>query len=289
VAQVPDGRGLGIFYWEPEWIPVEGAGWKTGEGNAWENQAMFDFDGNALASLNVFHLVRPEEGGETIDAGIVELLPVEINLPLMGTLQPPTTVKAVFTDDSIRDVTVAWDAFDPNIGTQPGTYTLQGTVEGTDQLASATVNVSSVMNYVTNPGFETGDLTGWTYDGTAKAVDISNEGPNVYDGDWAMHYWRGDPFHFTVSQTINNLADGTYSFSAWIQGGGGETVLQLFAQGCGGEDKVVDIVNTGWQKWSNPVITGIEVSGGSCTIGLQLDAPAGSWAFVDEMVFYGEK
>lgn len=46
--------GLGVFYWEPAWIPVAGAGWRTGEGNAWENQAMFDFDGRALPSLDVF-------------------------------------------------------------------------------------------------------------------------------------------------------------------------------------------------------------------------------------------
>lgn len=51
VQEVPGGRGLGVFYWEPTWLPVEGAGWRSGEGNAWENQALFDFQGNALASL----------------------------------------------------------------------------------------------------------------------------------------------------------------------------------------------------------------------------------------------
>ena len=38
VAQVPEGKGLGIFYWEPDWIPVEGAGWQTGAGNAWKTK-----------------------------------------------------------------------------------------------------------------------------------------------------------------------------------------------------------------------------------------------------------
>lgn len=57
VAQVPGGRGLGVFYWEPAWLGVKGAGWTQGEGNAWENQAMFDFNGEALESLNVFGAV----------------------------------------------------------------------------------------------------------------------------------------------------------------------------------------------------------------------------------------
>jgi len=51
VATVPDGLGRGFFYWEPAWIAVEGAGWRTGEGNNWENQALFDFSGRALPSM----------------------------------------------------------------------------------------------------------------------------------------------------------------------------------------------------------------------------------------------
>jgi arabinogalactan endo-1,4-beta-galactosidase len=57
VSSVPQARGLGIFYWEPDWIPVAGAGWRTGDGDAWDNQALFDFRGRALPSLNVFALV----------------------------------------------------------------------------------------------------------------------------------------------------------------------------------------------------------------------------------------
>lgn len=62
IKNVPNNRGKGFFYWEPAWLGVEGAGWISGEGNAWENQAMFDFDGHALESLNIFRegYVAPE-------------------------------------------------------------------------------------------------------------------------------------------------------------------------------------------------------------------------------------
>ncbi|WP_440109645.1 glycosyl hydrolase 53 family protein [Paenibacillus sp. QZ-Y1] len=64
IADVPEGRGAGFFYWEPAWIAAE-VGWIASEGNAWENQAMFDYDeypdnggysyeGRALPSLNVY-------------------------------------------------------------------------------------------------------------------------------------------------------------------------------------------------------------------------------------------
>jgi arabinogalactan endo-1,4-beta-galactosidase len=54
VARTPSRLGLGVVYWEPAWIP--GVGWKIGEGNAWENQAVFDPQGNALPSVD---MMRP--------------------------------------------------------------------------------------------------------------------------------------------------------------------------------------------------------------------------------------
>ena len=62
IKQVPDGKCRGFFYWEAAWIPVAGSGWASdaaiaymGEkgpgGNEWANQALFDYDGNALPAL----------------------------------------------------------------------------------------------------------------------------------------------------------------------------------------------------------------------------------------------
>lgn len=54
VRAVDDGRGIGVFYWDATWIAVEGNGWDNtnpAEGNAWENQALFDFEGKALPAL----------------------------------------------------------------------------------------------------------------------------------------------------------------------------------------------------------------------------------------------
>lgn len=63
--ELPNQQGLGIYYWEPAWLPIDGATWSTeagmeysgdewDAGNSWENQALFDFEGNALPSLEVF-------------------------------------------------------------------------------------------------------------------------------------------------------------------------------------------------------------------------------------------
>jgi arabinogalactan endo-1,4-beta-galactosidase len=57
VAAVPNGRGLGVFYWEPTWTAVTGAGWDPTDpnsGNGWENQALFDYNSRALPAISVF-------------------------------------------------------------------------------------------------------------------------------------------------------------------------------------------------------------------------------------------
>lgn len=62
IADIPGGEDF--YYWEPAWIPVPGCGWATeaalaytGEkgpgGNEWANQALFDYNGNALPVLAV--------------------------------------------------------------------------------------------------------------------------------------------------------------------------------------------------------------------------------------------
>ena len=57
VSAVPNGRGLGVFYWEPTWTAVEGGGWDPADpasGDGWENQALFDYSGRALPALREF-------------------------------------------------------------------------------------------------------------------------------------------------------------------------------------------------------------------------------------------
>ncbi len=48
VHNVPGNLGIGVVYWEPDYISVAGVG------STWENLAMFDFQGNALASMSAF-------------------------------------------------------------------------------------------------------------------------------------------------------------------------------------------------------------------------------------------
>jgi arabinogalactan endo-1,4-beta-galactosidase len=57
IRAVPNGRGLGVFYWDATWTAVNGNGWSPRDpssGNAWENQALFDYSNKPLPAMNDF-------------------------------------------------------------------------------------------------------------------------------------------------------------------------------------------------------------------------------------------
>lgn len=86
-------KGIGVFYWEPAWLGAYnisweeqcklwkqyGSGWATDcaaeydasvtatGGSAYDNQALFDFSGRPLESLNVFSNIYPHKEGFTED------------------------------------------------------------------------------------------------------------------------------------------------------------------------------------------------------------------------------
>lgn len=71
ISHIKGGKGRGFFYWEPAWIPVKDSGWATQAslkyiedpgpcGNEWANQALFDYDGNALPTLQLIRDFKAE-------------------------------------------------------------------------------------------------------------------------------------------------------------------------------------------------------------------------------------
>ncbi len=55
---IPNGRGLGVMWWDATWTAVRGNGWDPADpmaGNNWENQALFDFHNRALPAMSLFN------------------------------------------------------------------------------------------------------------------------------------------------------------------------------------------------------------------------------------------
>jgi len=133
------GKGIGVFYFGAMWIPVKGAGWKIGEGNPWENQAFFDFNGNALPSLSVFRLLYEGVYFELKPLILYEDKPLLVTTRVNEKPTLPTTVLVVFTDHSIKPARVVWPEIP--IYSEPGIYELRGFVENTELQVIVLVSV----------------------------------------------------------------------------------------------------------------------------------------------------
>lgn len=59
LLNLPRNIGRGVCWWEPCWLPVNGAGW-SGEGTkpSWSDQALFSYDGVKLPSLDTLALME---------------------------------------------------------------------------------------------------------------------------------------------------------------------------------------------------------------------------------------
>ena len=257
VASVNDNRGLGIFYWAPDWVINEKVGWKSnGGGNGWDNLTLFDTKGNALESMDTFNLVS-DPNNQYIEPQVTAINTVDVkDVSLYSNVDLPQTVGVVYSNDAVKNMSVKWDVAKP-IFAKPGNYTISGTVEGLAQKAIANIEVKNKMNLVLNGNFENETLNGWDIVGDSSAINLAWNQGDVRD-KCAMHYWNNKPFNVIIKQKLKGLSDGKYTLSCWTQGNGLASKYQLFVKQ-NGVEMTTDIKDDGWNRWHQTSIKNIEV------------------------------
>ncbi|MBR1535971.1 MAG: Ig-like domain-containing protein, partial [Treponema sp.] len=263
------------------------------EGNTWENQALFSFDGKALPSLATYNLVSGKGEVENVWGGEAKngsgFVPYALAEPIEITVKPgltpelPSRVKAVFTNDSESLVDMTWEKIDWK-NQKIGKVNVTGTASGSDFKAVAVVDISNRQNLIEDPSFESGKMGKWKLNGPGAASFMENNKGNARTGKWTYKYWLGTGFKSILSQTFTGLENGTYELSLWAMGGGGENNIRLFAAGYDGTAKQITakIVNEGWQKWKQYKIK-IPVSSQNVTVGIYLDTAPDCWGNFDDI------
>ena len=303
---------LGVFYWEGTWIPVGsedqdnsalwekyGSGWASSYsaeydpddaglyygGCSWDNQAMFDFTGHPLPSLNVFRYLKD---GHTVPLAVDFIPQTTVSRDVGEALTLPETVEVVYNDCSANtQVPVSWDASQvAAIDTQKaGTYTVDGTLsDGTAVTADVDVEM---VNYVKNPGFEEADRSMWqiSYTGENDPTDYQEKADDAHDGDFSLHFWSDSDMEFSICQTLTDLPAGTYQLFAFAQGGDMESTsdLELYAVVNGEEIGSDAFMLTTWTDWKQPKVDNIRIGDGdTLTIGVRMKCNANSWGTIDD-------
>ncbi|WP_175532020.1 carbohydrate-binding protein [Paenibacillus sp. yr247] len=137
-------------------------------------------------------------------------------------------------------------------------------------------------NLLTNPGFETGDLTGWSEwhpTGQVSAHKVDTDTPRT--GSYKLTHWASTSYQQISSQT-KTVPNGLYSVSVWVRSGGGQNALQLFAKNYGAAELDAVIGSGPVSTYTKYTIDNIQVTNGTIEIGIWNDANAGNWAAFDD-------
>ena len=316
VASIGD-AGIGVFYWEPGWIPVpidsccvtpeqawetrfalweeHGSGWASSfaasydpddagvwyGGSACDNQALFDANGHPLPSLRVFGYCYI---GSTTDLRLDEVSNIHLSVRLRNPIELPTTVEAIYNDGSTAIVPVEWD--DDNlddISNSPvGVYTVTGMAQGLEVKGFISMEEE---NYIENHSFENEDRGMWILDniGNTEQLRFQDKTTDARTGRYSLHFWDPTLVQFTVEQTITGLKPGVYSFSIFIQGGDVHNEeMYIYAHADGVEYSAETFVD-GWVNWQQPTIPSIKTDSGEITIGVYIRSEGG-WGTMDDFM-----
>ncbi|MFP7834513.1 glycosyl hydrolase 53 family protein [Marisediminicola sp. LYQ134] len=304
VTDVGD-AGIGVYYWEPAWLPVgppeqveqnrvlwerDGSGWASsfageydpddaGEwfgGSAWDNQALFAHDGTALESLNVFSYART---GAVAPRAVESVETVSISVDEGTTVALPETVTVTYNDGSTEEQTVTWG--DTSVIDGRGEYRIAGvTSAGLDTRADVVV---SAINRLLNPSFEDADASMWLATGPALRVRATDD-PRT--GSRSAHFYSADAYEFTLSQTVSNLPAGRYEASGAVQGDGeGDTGrVDISVSTSGGASESAAFELNGWRNWSTPTTAAVTVAEGeTVTVTVSGSLPAAAWGSIDDL------
>lgn len=296
--------GIGVFYWEPAWLPVgppseieanrvlwerDGSGWATSSayeydpvhvgqwygGSAWDNQSLFAWDGTQLESLNTFEYVRT---GAVAPREVVSVEQVAVTVTDGTDVSLPSSITVTYNDGTTEQPSVTWSsAVDWIRG--PGVYDIPGqTSTGLDVDATVTVLAA---NLVQNHSFESPDMSAWTLTGPAARTVTAD----ASDGDAAVTFYSGQAFTASVAQTLTGVPAGTYTVQATTQGTGSpatdvRTLSAVTSQGSWS----APLEFTAWNEFHTAMLPAVVV-GADGVVELRADfaLSAGAWGVFDDV------
>lgn len=316
---------IGMFYWEPAWTPVQpydadavnassvlasnqakweryGSGWAASYaaeydpedagryygGSSWDNQALFDHNGNPLDSLNVFKYV---ETGATTDVKLDVVNASAVEFEQGEEIVLPAIVTGVNNDGTEAEVPVIWNESDIAAMNSYGTFVVNGVAEGLDAIC----NVELLpINLLVNGGFEDGigDGNGWTINAAedeAYMLKIVND--DIKRGNNALKFdaWSATITDATVTQTVTDLPAGVYACFMNVQGGAEAGSYTISISAKGDADAGADTAElAGWMSWDKVQVNDISLAkGGDITVTIGITTTAmETWGTIDEVYLY---
>lgn len=121
-----------------------------------------------------------------------------------------------------------------------------------------------------------------TYGTTPYFASYSETYGGAHTGTYHGTHYRPENYEVYTYQTAPNLANGTYTLSAWVRSTGWQAQVQLQAKNYGGA-LVATTIPASPTQWVQVSIPGIVVSNGTCEVGFYSRASGGQWLHFDDV------
>ena len=184
------------------WGEVDPASYAAREGGSFEVSGTVDgWDGPITVEV-------------TVEAATVEALAAtEASTPAGIAPELPATVEATWSNGDVTEETVTWDEIESASYAQPGTFTVEGAVAGTDQAATCTVAVGDpVVSDIAAPDAVE------TYVGAEPAL------PATVSVSWSDGSTTDEPVAWDAVDPASYAETGTFDVAGTV-GDTGSTVL----------------------------------------------------------------
>ena len=224
-------------------------------GTGKDNQALFDFWGYPLPSLDIFNLVFT---GQDAELRVERPLNDTITIAPANPLTLPTNIEVEFNNSTTGYLEITWNSDDVLYATEAGIgeFVLRGNVVVGEDAFVQTLTLNLVvipMNLVTNPSFENQPWgTGWMIlpgTGTLNVGQGGDQASNARTGTRCVHW--GGTTNRGISQVIRNVQPGYYTLSLWLQGGAANSNVTLSVTGDSVHGNATSVAMNNTNSWGN--------------------------------------
>lgn len=135
---------------------------------------------------------------------------------------------------------------------------------------------------LTNPGFESGNLTGWTeWHPTGQSACYGVDASDAHSGSYKCYFWGTSAYQQSIHKLQTGLTNGSYTVKAWVkQNTGTPTICRMEVTNYGGSAVYVNIPKgTSYVQYTATV----NVTNGQLDIGFYTSSPGNTNMQIDDV------
>jgi hypothetical protein len=141
--------------------------------------------------------------------------------------------------------------------------------------------------WVSNPGFEKGNITGWTeWHPSSQPLCCGVDSNDANSGQYKLYFFSTNAYQQSVHQVRTGLANGSYTAKTWIKAtayGGPPSYCRMELADYGGAAQYVNMTVDGtWRQYTGTV----NVTNGQLNIGFYCNSPGSTSMQIDDVQLF---